>query len=126
MKKKRLDRLLNELNGEEREREEKPAMFIREKNWAAKSPLNKIQAFRLSCLLAQPAMVVCKKEAQLYYVHIASFCKLGTDFHAQSVLINTISASKLSRKFIKVGWVATLQEEKSSWIFFFFSNSTST
>ena len=35
------------------------------------------------------------------------FCTFGADLHAQSVLVNKISASELSRKFIKecvVGW----------------------
>ena len=31
----------------------------------------------------------------------ARFCMLGADLHAQLVLINKISASELSRKFIK-------------------------
>ena len=51
----------------------------------------------------QPAMVVCKMEAQSEYVtrctHV--FARLGTDSHAQSVLIDKISASELRRKFIK-------------------------
>ncbi len=51
----------------------------------------------------QPPTVVCKAEAQLEYIHIAytCFCTFGTDLPAQSVLINEISASELSRKFIK-------------------------
>ncbi len=42
-------------------------------------------------------------EAQLEYIHIADtfFCTLGTDLYAQSVIINKISESELSRKFIK-------------------------
>ncbi len=38
-------------------------------------------------------------EAQLEYV--ARFCTFGTDLYAQSVLVNKISASEISRKFIK-------------------------
>ncbi len=30
-----------------------------------------------------------------------NFCTFGSDLHAQSVLINKISASELSQKFIK-------------------------
>ncbi len=51
----------------------------------------------------QPATVACKMEAQLEYVHVAYmfFCTLGADLHAQSVLVNKISASELSRKLIE-------------------------
>ncbi len=45
----------------------------------------------------QPPTVVCKMEAQLEYVHISHtrfFCTFGTDLHALSVLIKTISASE--------------------------------
>ncbi len=43
-------------------------------------------------------------------MHVAHmfFARFGIDLHAQSVIINEISASELSRKFIKsvllVGW----------------------
>ncbi len=55
-------------------------------------------------------MVVCKIEAQSEYVHPAHtfFARFGADLHAQSVLVNKISASELWRKFTKgallVGW----------------------
>ncbi len=46
-----------------------------------------------------------KMEAQLeYVVHVAYtflFCTFGADLHAQSVLINKMSALELSGKFIK-------------------------
>ncbi len=44
------------------------------------------------------------KLAQLEYVHIpccTRFCTFGADLYSQSVLINKISASELSRKLIK-------------------------
>ncbi len=52
---------------------------------------------------AQPPMVVCKMGAQLEYMYTlhACFCTFGTDLYAQSVLINRISASELSRNFIR-------------------------
>ncbi len=50
-------------------------------------------------MLPQPPMAVCKMEAQSEYVHVAH--TFGTNLHAQSVLINKISASELSREFIK-------------------------
>ena len=62
-----------------------------------------------SCALlplpARPPMVVCKMEAQLDYrythcTHVF-FCMFGSDLYAQSVLINKISESELSRKFTK-------------------------
>ena len=39
----------------------------------------------------------------MYCMHIAhtSFCTFGANLYAQSVLINKIFASELSRKFIK-------------------------
>ncbi len=41
----------------------------------------------------------------MYTLH-ARFCTLGADLHAQSVLIDKLSASELSRKFIKSAlWV---------------------
>ena len=42
-------------------------------------------------------------EAQSEYVHVAYtfFARLGADLRAQSVPINKISASELTRKFIK-------------------------
>ena len=55
--------------------------------------------------------------AQLEYVYIyiptyrwhTCFCKFGADLHAQSVLIDKMSAPELSREFTKsafvVGWV---------------------
>ena len=47
----------------------------------------------------QPTVVrVCKMEAQLEHVHV--FCTFGADFCAQSVLINKISTTGLSRKFV--------------------------
>ena len=57
--------------------------------------------YRLPTDPTQPPTVVCKMEAQLNYIHIAYtfFCTFGADLHAQ--LINKISASELSRKFIK-------------------------
>ncbi len=36
-----------------------------------------------------------------YTMHTTRFCTFGANLYAQSVLINKISASKLSRKFIK-------------------------
>ncbi len=45
-----------------------------------------------------------KMEAQSEHAHVAHtlfFCTSGADLHAQSVLINKISSSELSRKFIK-------------------------
>ena len=52
---------------------------------------------------SQPPTVVCKMEALLEYVRVAYtfFCTFGADVYAQSALINKISASELSRKFIK-------------------------
>ena len=52
----------------------------------------------------QPPKVVCKVRAQSECIHVAHaffFCTFGTDLHAQSVLINEISAAELSWKFIK-------------------------
>ncbi len=52
----------------------------------------------------QPPTVACKMEAQSEYVHIAHtffFCTFGADLYAQSVIIHKISASELSRRFIK-------------------------
>ena len=41
-----------------------------------------------------------------HFIHV--FARFGTNLHAQPVLVNKISASELSRKFIKsalsVGW----------------------
>ncbi len=37
----------------------------------------------------------------MYTLHARFFCTFGTDLYAQSVLTNKISASELSRKFIK-------------------------
>ncbi len=44
-----------------------------------------------------------KMEAQLEYVYTlhTCFCMFGADLYAQSVLINKVSASELSRKLIK-------------------------
>ncbi len=39
-------------------------------------------------------------EAQLEYASHTHFCTFGTDLYAQSVLIDKISASEFSRKFI--------------------------
>ncbi len=52
---------------------------------------------------SQPPMVECKMEAQSEYVHIPCtyFRTFGADLYAQSVIINKISASELSQKFIK-------------------------
>ena len=46
--------------------------------------------------------VACKMEAHLEYVHIlyTLFARLGANLHAQSLLINKISALE-HRKFIK-------------------------
>ena len=55
-------------------------------------------------MLTQPPTVVCKMEVQLEYVPYTlhtRFCTFGTDLHAQSMLINEIYVSELSRKFIK-------------------------
>ena len=41
-----------------------------------------------------------KLSRNMYTLH-TRFCTFGTNLHAQSVLINKISASELSRKFIK-------------------------
>ncbi len=66
-----------------------------------------------SHISTQPSTVVYKMEAQLEYIlhcthYIHVFCTFGTDLYAQSVLINKISASELSRKFIEsallAGW----------------------
>ncbi len=52
-------------------------------------------------------------EAQSEYAHVACnvfFCTFSADLHAQSVLIDKISASELSLNFIKscaLGWVCT-------------------
>ena len=47
------------------------------------------------------------------YSSIYVLCTIGADLHAQSVLINKISATELSRKFIKrallVGWTIKLR-----------------
>ena len=58
---------------------------------------------KLTCVFAQPLMVVCNTKAQLEYVHVARtfFRTLGADFYAPSVLIDKISASELSQKFIE-------------------------
>ncbi len=45
-------------------------------------------------------------------VHILA--RFGADSHAQSVLINKISASELSRKFIKSALSVGLEEEEKS------------
>ncbi len=58
----------------------------------------------------QPPKVAGKMEAQLEVIHTAHtrFCTFGGDLYAQSALTNKISASELTRKFIKsallVGW----------------------
>ncbi len=60
--------------------------------------------FYFNFLPAQPPMVIYKMEAQLEYVPRTlhtRYCTFGTDLHAQSVIINKISASELTRKFIK-------------------------
>ncbi len=51
----------------------------------------------------QPPTVARKMEAQSENVHVACtfLTRFGTDSYAQSVHINKISASELSRKFIK-------------------------
>ena len=53
----------------------------------------------------QPPSVGCKMESPLEYLHISSsinvFAHFGANLYAQSVFINKISASELSRKFIK-------------------------
>ncbi len=53
----------------------------------------------------QPPTVVYKLKVQVEYTCIYTlhthFCTFGADLYAQSVLINKISESELSRKFIK-------------------------
>ena len=51
------------------------------------------------CKTTQPPTVVCKVEAQLAYIHVAY--TFDAELYAQSVLIDKISASVLSRKLIK-------------------------
>ncbi len=57
---------------------------------------------------------MCKIEAQLEHIHIAYtfFARFGADLYAQSVLINKISASELTRKF--TDWLSVHQSENSS------------
>ncbi len=67
-----------------------------------KCDVNQGEFPQLSQLPQPPPTVVCKMEAQFgIYAHVAHtfFARFGADSHAQSALINKISASELSRKF---------------------------
>ncbi len=56
----------------------------------------------------QPPTVACKNGSSVGIRTrcIRVFCTFGTDLYAPSVLINKVSASQLSRKFIKVELLA--------------------
>ncbi len=64
-----------------------------------------VQAGTVELVHTQPPTVACKMEAQSEHAHIAYtgffFARSAPTLHAQSVLTNKISASELSRKFIK-------------------------
>ncbi len=49
-----------------------------------------------------------KLSSNVYTLH-TRFCTLGADSYAQSVLINKISASELSRKFVKAALLVGLR-----------------
>ncbi len=74
------------------------------------------------CVFAQPPTVACKTETQFEYVTrcIHVFARLVADSFAQSVLSNKISASELSRKFIKsallVGYVRVCGRRDSEFL----------
>ena len=51
----------------------------------------------------------------MYTLH-ACFCMFGADLYAQSVLVDKISASELSRKFIKSALLVGEAERKRSFL----------